>query len=566
MFVNLPEFLKKILKIYQQKQGPTVVAIKSTSWEEVSGALIQEFKKVLNFNVSFEKSLHIILLSPTKNIFFKPSNSSHVLKNAWPLPMSGINRIDILNFKLVVHIVYDEYGWDSLQAEIDVFIVDEPCKNMMRLAVSNIYVYTPSQVSTLEEIASFKQFKIVHRNSELNLYQLSNPHIKHKCIQAQPSNIAVIGAGIAGASIANLLSKKGHKVDLFDPKFNDMPTGEVFETSAGAITPVITADDSPKSRISRAGVLRARTRWQCYFEQALNPCGTLEVDRDKGYAKSLAQAVEMLNFPDEWIRRVTAEEATSISGFSINRDAVFLPFGMQISPLKIIKLLTDLEGINKFTNRILSIDASCPKIRLKTEDNDFFEGYDYVVIASAIKTPEILATSGLDTVKLKSGQCVQRVSKFGTLHALSGQTLRVPAELVSGGPKCVIGGLGYFLPEMGGYCVMGSTYKHNDLNPEVSLEGHQSILSKIPIEFDFDAEDLVRLQGLKGHACVRAVVNGRTPLIGRLKDTNVFLACAYGSHGMTWASLGAEIIGAEIGLEPSPLSRDLLRIMAPDST
>lgn len=534
MFVNLPEFLKKILKIYQQKQGPTVVAIKSTSWEEVSGALIQEFKKVLNFNVSFEKSLHIILLSPTKNIFFKPSNSSHVLKNAWPLPMSGIYRIDILNFKLVVHIVYDEYGWDSLQAEIDVFIVDEPCKNMMRLAVSNIYVYTPSQVSTLEEIASFKQFKIVHRNSELNLYQLSNPHIKHKCIQAQPSNIAVIGAGIAGASIANLLSKKGHKVDLFDPKFNDMPTGEVFETSAGAITPVITADDSPKSRISRAGVLRARTRWQCYFGQALNPCGTLEVDRDKGYAKSLAQAVEMLNFPDEWIRRVTAEEATSISGFNINRDAVFLPFGMQISPLKIIKLLTDLEGINKFTNRILSIDASCPKIRLKTEDNDFFEGYDYVVIASAIKTPEILAASGLDTVKLKSGQCVQRVSKFGTLHALSGQTLRVPAELVSGGPKCVIGGLGYFLPEMGGYCVMGSTYKHNDLNPEVSLEGHQSILSKIPIEFDFDAEDLVRLQGLKGHACVRAVVNGRTPLIGRLKDTNVFLACAYGSHGMTW--------------------------------
>lgn len=576
MFECASKFVDEIINFLLNKNGPTVIAIESTNWQEISIALIEKVKKVTNFNFSFGKSLHFIVFPPTKSGFFEPNyecNPESEIKKLpfkWPLLMEGIHRIDIIDYKLIFHIVFGIDSWSKISAQIDIIVADSLQSQALRVASPEALLATYDGLEEVQDLVHAKQYKIISSEDIPNshkLYKISNPHRPQIIPVAKPSSVAIIGAGIAGASIANELASRGHKVDIYDPKFAHMPVGEALETSAGAITPVITADDSPKSRISRAGVLRAYARWQCFFDHQISPCGTLEVDRDKGYAKSLAEAVEILNFPKDWIRRVTAQEASEISGFHIKKDAVFLPYGMQISPLKMINALLERENISTQAQYITAVKPSSGGKYILCGNDDFNSPeYEYVVIATAIDTPKLLASSGLDFTILKSGHRTPSVPKFETMHALSGETLRVPSQMVNGGPKCIIGGLGYFLPQMGGYCVMGSTYKHGEMNPQLTAEGEKAILSKIPVDFEFTADELIENQGLRGHACIRAVINGRTPIIGRLKGTNVFLACAYASHGMTWASLGAEIIATEIAGEPAPLTRDLLKIMAPEST
>jgi tRNA 5-methylaminomethyl-2-thiouridine biosynthesis bifunctional protein len=54
------------------------------------------------------------------------------------------------------------------------------------------------------------------------------------------------------------------------------------------------------------------------------------------------------------------------------------------------------------------------------------------------------------------------------------------------------------------------------------------------------------------------------PVIGQAgRDTGLWLACAYGSRGLTWSALAGDIIGAQMDEEPVPLERDLLGKIAP---
>jgi tRNA 5-methylaminomethyl-2-thiouridine biosynthesis bifunctional protein len=67
-----------------------------------------------------------------------------------------------------------------------------------------------------------------------------------------------------------------------------------------------------------------------------------------------------------------------------------------------------------------------------------------------------------------------------------------------------------------------------------------------------------------GWAGWRAAVHDRLPVIGQAgRDTGLWLACAYGSRGLTWSALAGDIIGAQMDEEPVPLERDLLGKIAP---
>ncbi len=90
---------------------------------------------------------------------------------------------------------------------------------------------------------------------------------------------------------------------------------------------------------------------------------------------------------------------------------------------------------------------------------------------------------------------------------------------------------------------------------------------------------------MSGYVGVRTVSHNRLPLIGQMPDEaaaaaaapalrgahlrdiprmpGLYAALAYGSRGLTWAGLGAELLASQIEGEPLPLEADLADAMDP---
>ena len=60
----------------------------------------------------------------------------------------------------------------------------------------------------------------------------------------------------------------------------------------------------------------------------------------------------------------------------------------------------------------------------------------------------------------------------------------------------------------------------------------------------------------------RAVTPDRLPVVGKLSE-GVYGAFAYGSRGLIWAALAAELIAAQLEGEPLPLEGKLADAMHP---
>ena len=63
-----------------------------------------------------------------------------------------------------------------------------------------------------------------------------------------------------------------------------------------------------------------------------------------------------------------------------------------------------------------------------------------------------------------------------------------------------------------------------------------------------------------GWAGWRAATRDHLPLIGAVPDRpGLWLACAYGSRGLSWSALAGDLIGAWMDGEPVPAERELIR-------
>ncbi len=91
----------------------------------------------------------------------------------------------------------------------------------------------------------------------------------------------IIGAGLAGAAVAERLAARGWRIDLIER--HRAPAMEASGLPAGAFHPLVARDDSVLSRLTRAGFLYALDRWRALeaaghgFEW--ERCGVLQLAR-----------------------------------------------------------------------------------------------------------------------------------------------------------------------------------------------------------------------------------------------------------------------------------------------
>ena len=143
-------------------------------------------------------------------------------------------------------------------------------------------------------------------------------------------------------------------------------------------------------------------------------------------------------------------------------------------------------------------------------------------------------------------------------HSISSRAVAEAADRIDAPRAAVLRG-GMVLPAVDGRCVVGATYDLEDEDPAPRVESHVANLeraARILPGFAFDPA------AVEGRVAFRAVTADRLPVAGRMQE-NVFAAFAYGSRGLLWSTLAAELIASELEGEPLPVEGTLADAVSP---
>jgi tRNA 5-methylaminomethyl-2-thiouridine biosynthesis bifunctional protein len=114
------------------------------------------------------------------------------------------------------------------------------------------------------------------------------------------------------------------------------------------------------------------------------------------------------------------------------------------------------------------------------------------------------------------------------------------------------------LPPVDGLCVVGASFDIDDEDAAPRAESDAGNMERLARIIPLSSMPT----SLRSRVAFRSVAPDRLPVVGKISD-GVYGAFAYGSRGLIWAALAAELVAAELEGEPLPLEGKLADAMHP---
>lgn len=367
------------------------------------------------------------------------------------------------------------------------------------------------------------------------------PHLGRSYTEPPQQPVIIVGGGIAGAATAHALSLRGIATCVLDPHFMHGAGGAQLGHAGLAMTPLLTRDDAPRARLSRAGILRALQRWQS-STGAMQVVGSLVVAQSEEEAFLQQQSVAELAFDLDWVQYLTAQDASRYASTPVKHGALYFPKGAVIRPQELLTQLLETNLVTWRADTVVTVHASTQGWKVITRAGDHYEA-QHVILANAQGITSLLPQA-------LHGQAPRVMG----LDVIGGQSISIAHAALNAAPSCIVAGSGYVVPLAEGY-VLGSTYDQppRPLTQAACREIFQKTEPLVPLEQDVLAVESAWVgtrAALKDHLPVLA-----QPLPG------LWLNAGYGSYGFSWAAVLAEQIAAQMAAEPALIERDLSRAL-----
>lgn len=378
---------------------------------------------------------------------------------------------------------------------------------------------------------------------------------------ATPSTCAVIGAGLAGASVAAALARRGWQVQVFDAA--PLPAAGASGLPAGLVVPHVSADDSPRSRLSRAGVrLMLQEAGRLLTEGvdwALSGVLEQRLDGRAGLPAHWPVAGNEISHPAPSFESSPWHEGTAAVPALWHAQAAW------IKPARLVQAWLEQPGVQFCGNaKVCALRESGTTWQLLDRNGHILGTADQVVLANASDAPRLLDNLRADLPQLAQLPPVHDMR--GVLSAglrQAGDEAALPPFPVNG-----LGGLIPAVPTAAGLAwYAGATYEAAHQPPATGAEHHRSNLEKLRTLLPAAARALApafepgAAQGWGGTRCVSA---DRLPLVGPLEDgarPTLWISAAMGSRGLSFSLLCAELLAARLGAEPWPVEASLARFL-----
>ncbi len=377
---------------------------------------------------------------------------------------------------------------------------------------------------------------------------------------ATPGTCVVIGAGLAGASVAAALAGRGWQVQVLDQ--GEAPAAGASGLPVGLVVPHVSSDDCPLSRLSRAGVrlMLQQARSLLNQGQDWDATGTLEhrVDGTQGLPpQGATQALD-------WSRPSTPAAAsqrigaTWQHGIASDDPAIWHAKTAWLKPAQLVRAWLTQPGVTFQGNTQVAAVRQCgSEWTLLDASGQEIARANRVVFANASGARPLIEQLKLERPELGIG-----VKQLTGIQGLLGQlswALHTSAPDVSF-PPFPVNGAGSVVPlvptEGGMAWFIGSSYQTESKPPLADEMNHAANLGRLKKLIPQLAQVLASQfeQGpIQAWKSTRCVTPDRLPLVGPLtkeEQPSLWICAGMGSRGMSFSVLCAELLAARWGGEP----------------
>lgn len=384
----------------------------------------------------------------------------------------------------------------------------------------------------------------------------------------------VIGAGLAGLTVAWALVRRGWQVRMIDK--HATVAGEASGNPVGLVMPRLSVDDSLDARVYRAAFLCAVTQLDQLQAAYAESHNGQWLWRGEGVCAELPQqrAEQMLareHYPASYLH---ALDEAGASGMMQSADTMLLqlPQAGWASPNLVCAALLELCG-----EHVQYIQADVTKLRQAgshwqavSTEGGLITSSELLVLANGVSANNFSQSEHLPLAPVR-GQATELQLK---------PNVRLPISAYTGNH--------YLASSLQNnhsyYC--GASYDLDDHCRELRQHDQQVNLNFVAEHFPdcFEMPD-----ALTGFVGFRAVSEDRLPIVGALPEfdwyqneyadlchgrpdsmygpgkylSGLYVSAAHGSRGLTTSFLAAEIIAAQVEATPAPVASEICEGMNP---
>ena len=377
-----------------------------------------------------------------------------------------------------------------------------------------------------------------------------------------PTDCMVIGAGLAGASVAASLARRGWRVQVVDRGAS--PAQGASGLPVGLLSPHLSSDDCMLSRLSRSGIRQTTQQAQTLLRQGQDwaASGVLEhrVDGSVGLSASWPRVGE------DWSRPAPAALAAAAMHAGVDEHARLLwhPCAAWIKPAELVKAWLAQPGVrfrgNAGVHRLVRGDKGWT---LLDADGRAIGTSARVVLANADGAlPLLQATLAHDPAL--ANILAQLPPVYGVRGQVSWAMHGDHDTLFPPLPGNGSGSLIAHVPWQDGQAwFVGASYQPDTMVEWPAQKNHLANLGRLRKLLPALGQALAsrfessQLEAWHGTRCVTA---DRLPMVGPLVDepeASLWICAGLGSRGLSYSTLCAELLAARWGAEPLPLEATL---------
>ncbi len=476
--------------------------------------------------------------------------SARELRETWPMLVPGMHRLEFEGGRVVLTIYFADIGvaLPQLRLAADAIYLDgfSPAKNpqmweprilrrLAGLAAEGATFATYTAASAVRDALAQAGFAVEKRAGFAKKRDmLTGRYTRSMGSSPIPVRTAlVIGAGLAGSAVCERLASRGWDVTVLER--NSGPAMEASGNHAGVFHPLVTRDDSVIAQLSRAAFLYGLRHWKGLADLKWDQCGALQMPRDDDEDSAQRAALALLGYPREYAAHLDAAVAGSKAGAALTCGGVWFEAAGWLQPASLVRALLARAGARVLYNAEVAA-------LVRTESGWAAQDDRGETLAEA---PVVVLANAGDATRLAPVPDV-------ALRSVRGQVTYLPASRLPQIHTVLLRG-GLVVPPVDGVAMTGASYDIDDTDPAPRPDSHAGNLERLArilpgAEAGFDPGSL------EGRVGFRSVAPDRLPLVGPLPGAEgLHGAFAYGSRGILWCSLMAELLASRLEGEPLPI-------------
>ncbi|MNS16305.1 tRNA 5-methylaminomethyl-2-thiouridine biosynthesis bifunctional protein MnmC [compost metagenome] len=465
------------------------------------------------------------------------AETATALLNVWPAGTPGFHRLDLPQWGAVIDLAVGDVEWalNQWSGAADAWFLDgfSPALNPGMWS-PEIMSLIAARSAPGARVATFTVAGAVRRGlAEHGFVVEKKPGHgrKRERLEARlPSaslaakslpHVAVIGAGIAGASVTRALIAGGARVTVIEAEH---PGAGGSGFPAALVTPRLDAGDALIAGFHAQALERARDLYRA-LPGAVIAEGVLQLEQTPRDATRFDKIAVQDLWPAATMTRQAPEAVSERMGEAASTGGLMMSGALALRPSAVLEPW--LTGAERLTARVADIQAQDTGWRLLDAQGDVI-----------LEVEAVILTSGWGAATLAPDL---------PLTPVAGQ-----ADWVDGPGIAPVAWGGYAVPTGKGL-LFGATHDRGQTDLSTDAEASARNLAALTAALPRLATQVEATGASQSRKAVRATTPDRLPVAGSLGQAGLYALTGLGSRGFCVAPLLGEHLAALILKQPSPL-------------